>query len=245
MNPTDLMARACPILGHLGSAFYFTPETVAAGKAVGLDGFRFYFLGRGGVLGDVESPVIASAFGYFKPALVDKMWTSARERYPAREASRLYFGCCQDHGRAHLGGVEGLSGFCEGAQALVTKAMEDPAGLALFAGWAAEPLPEDLPGRAMQLVSVLRELRGSAHLIAVKASGLPSPVAHAIKRPNDVTVFGWADGEVPEPTDGDRRALDLAEELTDRLLEPVFASLDGEEASAFLHGLDAIKAALA
>jgi hypothetical protein len=245
MKPTDVMARACPSLGHLGSSFYFTPQTVAAGKAVGLDGFRFYFLGRGGVLGDVESAVVTSAFGYFKPSLVDKMWTSARKIYPPRDAARLYVGCCQDHGRARLGDVAGLGGFCEAAESLVSKAMADPGGLTLFAGWAAEPLAEDLPARAMQLVAVLRELRGSAHLVAVRASGLSTPLAHRMKRPGDVATFGWEEGEVPEPTDEDQRSLELAEQLTDRLLEPVFAELGDAGATAFLSGLESVEAALA
>ena len=79
MTVDELIAQASPIIGAMGSAFYFVPETVAVGKANGLDGFRFYFLGRGGVLGDVEPAVVASAFGYFAPAVVARMWSSARD----------------------------------------------------------------------------------------------------------------------------------------------------------------------
>ncbi len=78
MTPTELVQAACPKIASLGAAFYFNPETVAKGKELGLDGFRFYFLGRGGVLGDVEARVVRSAFGYFAPELVDKMWNSSR-----------------------------------------------------------------------------------------------------------------------------------------------------------------------
>ena len=42
--------------GDIGSAFYFHPDTLAMAKGHGLDGFRMYFLGRGGVLGDVVTP---------------------------------------------------------------------------------------------------------------------------------------------------------------------------------------------
>src|ERR1700722_14496235 len=112
MNASELTARFSPPIGQLGSAFFFTPETVAVGKSVGLDGFRFYFLGRGGVLGDVEWPVVLSAVGYFKPSLVERMWTSASERYPARDAARLYLDCGRDHGRAHFSAVDGLAEFC-------------------------------------------------------------------------------------------------------------------------------------
>ncbi len=243
MTPTELIARVAPSVADLGSAFYFTPETVKAGKAVGLDGFRLYFLGRGGVLGDVEWPVVLSAFGYFKPSLVAKMWTTGRERYPARDAAHLYLECCRDHGRARFSGVEGLGGFCEAAEAVTVAALDDPAALPLFAGLAAMERPADLPGRAMQLVATLRELRGSTHLAAVTACGLPSPLAHRIKRPDDVEAFGWAPGEIPEPTDDDRRRWREAEALTDRMVTPAFSVLDEERAAAMVAGLEGIEAA--
>ncbi len=75
----EFIAAAAGPIGVLGASHYFAPGTVAIGKERGIDGFRFYFLGRGGVLGDVESEVVASAFGYFHPALVEKMWNSAKE----------------------------------------------------------------------------------------------------------------------------------------------------------------------
>jgi hypothetical protein len=51
MTPEELTAAASPRIGAMGSVFYFVPETAARGKELGLDGFRFYVLGRGGVLG--------------------------------------------------------------------------------------------------------------------------------------------------------------------------------------------------
>ena len=75
-------------VADIGSAFYFHPDTLATGKASGLDGFRFYFVGRGGVLGDVEADVVHSAFGYFEPALFATMWNSAKEIIPARDGAR-------------------------------------------------------------------------------------------------------------------------------------------------------------
>jgi hypothetical protein len=63
MFAQELINATSPTIGKAGSAFYFHPSTLARGKEVGLDGFRFYMLGRGGVLGDVESDVVASAFG--------------------------------------------------------------------------------------------------------------------------------------------------------------------------------------
>ena len=67
MDPREIIAAIAKKTGDIGSAFYFEPDTVAKAKELGLDGFRFYFLGRGGVLGDVDPPSCRSAFGYFQP----------------------------------------------------------------------------------------------------------------------------------------------------------------------------------
>lgn len=241
MDTAALIARVSPRIGALGSAFYFTPETVAVGKSHGLDGFRFYVLGRGGVLGDVEPAVVASAFGWWNPDLIAKMWTSGREKLAPREAGRRYHECCADLGRAKLAGVDGLDAFCQAAERVVRAA--DPAALSLFAGLAAEPLADDLPGRAMQLVAILRELRGSAHIVGVVATGLSPRLAHAIKRPDMVKAFGWGEDPIPS-TDEDRALLEQAELITDRIVHPAFAVLGESEAEALATGVDRIEAAL-
>jgi hypothetical protein len=242
MTPAELIAATSPAIGALGGSFYFQPATLARGKEMGLDGFRFYFLGRGGVLGDVEPPVVTSAFGYFEPALVARMWSSAKEIVPPREAGVAYVEACREHGRANLGEVDGLEEFCTAAEAVV--AAQHPAGLALFAGWAAEPLPDDAPGRAMQLVTTLREMRGGVHLLAVVTSGLSAQKAHFIKRPDDYKTFGYDADAPPEITDTDRERYDRAGQLTDELLVPAYSTLDEAGAESFRSGVAAIEAAL-
>jgi hypothetical protein len=237
-----LVHAACPPIAKLGSAFYFQPETLAKGKEHGIDGFRFYMLGRGGVLGDVESPVIASAFGYFHPAMIERLWTSARQKMSPRDAGRLYLECCRDFGRSRLSEIPDLDAFCAAADAINTAA--DPAGLALYAGVSSEPLPDDLPARAMQLITVLREFRGSAHLAAVIASGVAPRVAHYLKRPNDYATFGWGD-EPPVVTDEDRANYESAEALTDRMVRSAYSAVDESGANALVAGLTAIAPALA
>jgi hypothetical protein len=243
VDTLELIRTVSPKLNLLGSAFYFDGATLARGKELGLDGFRFYFLGRGGVLGDVEAPVITSAFGYFHPSLVDKIWTSGKELVAPREAGRAYAECAQAYGRARFAGIDGLDAFCAAAEAVV--AATDPAGLALFAGWAAEPLPDDGPGRAGQLAQVLREQRGSVHLVAVLAQGLTAEQAHYLRRPNDYAMFGYDGDRVPDVTDDDRARLTKADELTDQLLVPAFSVLDDAAARAFAAGVDAMEQALA
>ncbi len=239
MTPEQVISATAGPTGNVGSAFYFHPDTLAKGKELGLDGMRFYLLGRGGVLGDAESDVVASAFGYFNPPLVAKLWNTAKETLDPREAGRVYHECCASVGRSKLADVEGLQAYCDAAEAVVAAA--HPAGLALFAGIAAEPLADDLPGRAAQLAAVLRELRGSAHLLAVLASGLEPSVAHAIKRPDMVAGFGYENP--PDIAAEDAAKLEAAEALTDQLLLPAYAALSEEQGQALVSGIEAIAAA--
>jgi hypothetical protein len=229
-------------IAALGSAFYFAPGTLEKGKELGLDGFRLYFLGRGGVLGDVPPLVVQSAFGYFAPGLVDKIWTSAREKASPTDTARMYFEACADFGRERLGAVEGLDAFCQAAETVTANA--DPAGLTLFAGIRSMPLAEDPPGRAMQLVAVLRELRGSAHLLAVRAVGLDVRRAHQLKRGvKDAEMFGWQEPHL-DITDEDKARHDEAERLTDAILSDAFGALDDDQAAALVAGVDRIEAAV-
>ena len=243
MRTDEFMDAACPLMAGMAAPWYFAKATSARGRDLGLRTMHFYFLGRGGVLGDVEAPVVASAFGYFKPAHVERMWDEARAIAEPRATARAYLECCAAFGRACLGEVEGLDAFCEAAAAINDAA--DPTGLALYAGISAEPLADDAPGRALQLASVLRELRGSAHLLAVVASGLDSNVAHLIRRPEAFTAFGWEADEAPAVSDADRAKLDAAEALTGELIAPVFSVLDDADRRAMVGTLERMQAAIA
>lgn len=242
MTPQQLVQTACPKIGAMGSAFYFDKATLARGKELGLDGFRFYVLGRGGPLGDAEPAVVASAFGYFNPTLVERMWTSGMEKVAPRDAGRAYVACSQEFGRVHFADVDGLDGFCRAAEAVNEAA--DPAALALYAALAAEPLAEDLPARAMQLVTLLREFRGSAHLLAVVASGLSPQIAHFLRRPAEYKNFGWGE-TAPEVSDDDRAKQASADALTDQLVLDAYSAPDAAGADAMVAGLEAMEAKLA
>lgn len=237
MNARDTTQTIALKTGRLAETFIFHPETVARGKELGLDAFRFYFLGRGGVLGDVDAAVVHSAFGYFSPDLIGKMWTSAKERLDPRQAAREYIACAHNHGRARLGGVAGLDAYVEAAGAVIAAA--DDSGLSLFAGWKSEPIPEDAAAAAYHQAVVLRELRGSAHLVAVTAVGLPSLVAHMIKRPNDVATFGWPE-DAYVVTDDDRERHARAEELTDSIVESAVSALSDDQATSLIAGTEAM-----
>jgi len=237
MTPEELVAATAAKVGSLGAVYYFHPDTIAHGKEeLGLDGMRFYLFGRAGVLGDVEAPVITSAFAYFAPASVDKLWNSSKEKAAPRDAARAALECNAKIARATLADVAGLAEFCDAAEQVIADV--NPAGLALYAGFAGEPLPEDLPARALQLVICHRELRGSAHIAAVVTSGVHPSVAHAIRRPNDVVTFGWP--EDVAITDADRSNLQAADAITDAMSASHYASLSDDQRAAFVAGIDAM-----
>lgn len=241
MASIDTIRATSPANNGIGAVFYFHPDTLEAGAELGLDGFRWYVLGRGGVLGDVPAAVVQSAFGYFEPGLVEKLWNTAREKAHPVEAARRYFECCGAIGVKLLDGVAGLDEYCEAAD-VVIDAMPR-AGLPLFAGIADLECSADPRARAMQKAAVLRELRGSAHLCAVLASGLTDAQAHALKRPDDVAMFGW-DQPIALPDDGPAR-LAQAEETTDRILLPGYDALTDAQAAALEAGTTALATACA
>ena len=243
MTPAELVAAACPTIASQGAAFYFIPETTGRGKEHGVDGFRLYVLGRGGVLGDTSAEVVASAFGYFNPAMIAKLWNSGSEKLAPSAAAALYWEACADLGRRRLANVDGLDALVDALSAVNDAA--DPAGLALYAGIRQLPLVDDAPGRAMQLIATLREFRGSAHLVAIRAVGLDHTHAHFIKRPDMVEGFGWTAADAEGTSDEDRTLLDRAEEITDRIVTPAYAALDEAGQRALLHGLDGVVKALA
>lgn len=241
MTPESLVSSTAAQLNSLGAVYYFHPDTIAHGKEhLGLDGMRFYFLGRGGLMGDIDAPTATSAFGYFAPAVMDRMWNSARERCAPRDAANAALECNANIGRAKLADVAELASFCEAAEQVVADV--NPAALSLYAGVSALPLPDDLPARAMQLCVIHRELRGSAHLAAVIAAGIHPGVAHAIRRPNDIETFGWpADIEI---TDDDHQRLAAVDVRTDALSASHYATLTNDQRSAFVAGVDAIAEAI-
>lgn len=241
MTPQEISRTIAEPTGSVGAAYYFHPDTLARGKELGLDGFRFYVLGRGGVLGDVEAGVVHSAFGYFNPAMIAKLWDSAKETMAPRDAAREYLACAHRFGRATLAEVAGLEAYVDAASTVV--AAIDDSAMALFAGLRAEPVPADVAAAAYHHAVMLRELRGGAHLVAVTAVGLPTVVAHAIKRPDAVAMFGWETG-APEPTDADRAALAEAEVITDRILERAFSALSSAQATALVDGTRALHSAI-
>ena len=102
----------------------------------------------------------------------------------------------------------------------------------------------DPHGRAYQVLHVLREHRGSAHIVAVLAAGLTPFQAHYGKLGEDgLKSFGWRDWRT-ELLDiaGLEDRLGRAEALTNELITPAFATLNNDEADEFAALVDAAHA---
>ncbi len=242
MTNDELIAQVCPLINDSGWAYYFTPTTMARGTELGLKGPQFYFIGRGGLLGNCDSTVVSAAFGYFNPDAIKRAWDSARTVVDPTTAGLAHLECSAVTGREKLSSLDDLDAFVAAAEKVNDAA--NPEALALYAAFKNAQLVGDLPGRAMQLVSILREFRGSAHLVAVRAMGLTGKQAHFIKRPNDVAMFGWSPDDAPAIDDDARQRLAKAESLTDQIVAPAFSVLNEVERNQLLTGAKAIKQAL-
>ena len=211
-------AIATPV-NAVGGAFMLHPDTLNPGKAAGYPGgFSYYVVGRGGVLGDVDASVVVSAFAFFAPNLIRSLWEAGVVVEGARKASDRYALACAEWGRQRLGTFAHAERLAELLAKVVDQA--DPSGLALFAGWQTQARVDDALGRCYQLLHVLRELRGSVHIVAIVAHGI-TPLEALLVNPGSVGEaqakrFGW-EGEFPN-AESLQSAFAAAEELTNALM---------------------------
>lgn len=243
MNAAELARATAAPINAIGAKFMLIPETNDIGAELGFSHpFAFYTAGRGGVLGDVDADVIISAFGFFAPSLIRKFWDSSKAVMSPRQAGSAFAGAAQTWGRRHLSGVDGLERLSELGEKIIEAA--DLSALALFAGWRSEPLAADAPARAYQVLHVLREHRGSAHIVAVLATGLTPFQAHFGKLGEaGLKNFGWRDWR-SDLLDiaGMENRLAQAEELTNELITPAFSALSAPEAVEFAGLVAAVNA---
>lgn len=181
-----------PVVVELGGGFMISPEMKAAVKDGGYRGWSLYMAGRAGVLGPTSGDVVVAALGLFEPEMVIKAWQAGLAVRPVHETVARYVDVCHEWGRNRYSDLAGVERLAELSARVVDAA--DPRGWPLYAGWRAVPLPDDAPARACQLLHVLREHRGAAHLSATRLAGL-SPVEAIVAGPggpDNATFLGWS-----------------------------------------------------
>ncbi|HEV3212885.1 MAG TPA: hypothetical protein VGZ03_05750 [Acidimicrobiales bacterium] len=235
MDATGLIdATAAPVY-ELGGAFCFTEATAARGERLGLDVFMFYCLGRGGVLGDVDAATVADAFIWFKPQLVETWWNEGRAVAKPTDVAVAYLEAARDYARRTFKETATLRAFADAAARVVDGA---PTGRwPLVDGYRRYALPDDVVGRAFQLVVTLRELRGGAYGEAVAALGITPAESHFLNSADAFELYGYESDDTPTVTDElvERRA--LAEDRATELLVATYDVLDDDARLAFLDGV--------
>lgn len=238
LSAIDTVRAVSDPIGAYGGAFMLHPDTLSSCKDFGYpNGFAYYVAGRAGVLGDVDADVVSAAFGPFAPGLVRTMWEAGIPVEGARASAHRYATACAAWGEKRLSAFDGADRFVELAERVI--AATPTHGYSLFVGWRALERPRTAAARAFFLLHLLREWRGSAHIIAVAASGL-SPLESILALDTasgggseKAERFGWQ-GPFPDVAAlRDKRI--AAEQLTDALQQPVYeSSLSADERAEFV-----------
>lgn len=161
---------------------YFSGEAADEFGALGLTGRRQYFAGRAAPMGPVGPELVVATFYNFNPEVVRSAIPSAwKVASPdAVQAARLR--AAGDVLHTACGDVddEAIDRAIEIAQAMVDGVGDE--GKPLAAANRAVALPDDPLVRLWQLVTVIREWRGDAHVAALGAAavgGIEALVLHA------------------------------------------------------------------
>ena len=193
-----------------------------------------WIVGRAGVLGNGDAAVATAGLAFLAPARVRAAWESLPPGLAHRAVADAYAASCCQWGAATLCAFEParIARLDELGRAIADAA--DPSIGAVFAGWRAQPRPDDVNARAALTMQVLRELRGGAHIAAIAACGitplqavLASPAAPPRSGPVWAEHLGWT-GPFPDPTPARDARLE-AEKLTSRIITPAYAAI-GETA---------------
>lgn len=211
------------------AVFMLHPETFAGSMAAGYENpFAGYVLGRGGVLPGATGETVASAFLVFEPNFIRTLWQQGIAVRGADEAAEVYWNQTADFGRKYLARADGLDRIAELGEKVIAATPAD--GLPIYGGWRSMALAGDAPARALQVMFVLRELRGDVHFGVLRGSGIHPVEAHMLNKGHEyAAMFGWPE---PYPDGAAKREIYAAVEdaTNDRMAEIFSAALDLDEA---------------
>ncbi len=228
----DALAAAeatAPAVSKLGSHFMLAGRTYKRGAELGFAGLDFYFVGRGGVLGQVDADVVTAAFAFFEPNHVRTHWEAGLAVAPAGEAAEAFAACAHGWAEHKL-----ADDFDSARLAELAAAVSDGARLScapVFAGWRRLAVPDAPKAAAVHHMNGLRELRQALHAGCVVASGLTPLQALSLDQPAMAqAIFGW-----PEvaPTDGVRERWEAAEAATNVAIAHAYEGLSDSERAEF------------
>jgi hypothetical protein len=228
---TTAVAAKGPI-GDLGGNWMLGEAEEQATADAGMVEWQLYFLGRHGVLGDVDPDVILAAAFFFPADHLRREWGIARALMTPAEGLRRYLAVCHRWGRDRLAGFADADRLSELGLKVIDSS--NALGLPLFAGWRAVPLPDPGPvsgdERCAQVMQVLREHRGACHGVALAALQLDPLMAILANQGGEENAreYGW-EPPFPQVTDADRALRGRVEELTDDLAAVAYDGLTVSE----------------
>jgi hypothetical protein len=234
----DTAAAVKDAVATLGGAYMMGDEVRAAGKRLGTGGWGTYFIGRCGVLGDVDAAVVESVVGFFPEERVRAGWERGRSKLTPAEGAAAYAEVCAEWGRARLSELEHLDELVELLDVVVDCLPCEGAPLA--AGWRAMPRVDDAAGRVPQLVHIIREHRGAMHLAAVLATGLtPAQAVVLTGGEGNASFFGYEEPYVD--VSRVEKLREPAEQLTNRMAGVAWHALDSGRAARAVRLLTAAR----
>ncbi|MCR6487395.1 hypothetical protein M8542_31650 [Amycolatopsis sp. OK19-0408] len=228
MHALDVAAATEDPIRRIPSGFMLGTKTLARGAELGFVESDFYFVGRGGVLGDVDSDVVAAGFTFVNAESLRVVWERSRDVLPRREASVEFAVCAADWAQEHIPDEFDAARLAELLDPVVAAATPELAPV--FAGWRALDVPAEPKAHALHQLNVLRELRGARHMVAVLAGELAPQDALRYHSPSVIwDLFGW-----PGQLDASRvrqvgKRWQSAIDVTNQLLAPVFDVLSDAE----------------
>jgi hypothetical protein len=190
MIDLDLIGRLDRTIGTIHGCVYFAPQVRDALSAIGLHRRSQYFASRAAPLGPAGPELVEATFYNFSPTLIGDAMTGVWDKVEPRAVQR-----------ARFAGVEALFDAIELesvlTSAVVERATAECGEVVRESSWVARPLAAanaavELPSEPAillwQLLTILREWRGDAHISLLSAEPLD---------PVECLIAHAATGQVP------------------------------------------------
>lgn len=156
------------------ATIYFSPLAMAAYAEAGVGEAGFaYFAPRAAAMGPVDGRVVAAAFYFWEPSLVERFIPAAWSLASPGTVVGTRWGVAGDVVRSRAGSVIEVTEAAAAAD-LLTSAMADVPvnGRPLYAAHATVAVPADPVAAVWHWATLYREYRGDGHIAALQTLGI-------------------------------------------------------------------------
>jgi hypothetical protein len=243
MDTDELSTLTADPIQLLGMSFYFDPLTKDQGREHGLNVYEFYGLGRGGVMGDVDTQRVIEAFTFFDPGTIDFLWTQAKTKADPVATASAHVEAAYAFADRTFGGIDTavLAAFAAAARKVAEAGPRDECPL--VDGYL-QFTPTDPVHAAYLGTILLRELRGGLHIYAVNEVDLDPVAACYLQNTTVFALHGYPETAAPKVTSELEAKKVRAEEITSEMIAVRFDVLSDEEREALAAGTRAMADAL-